>query len=64
MTYGTPRDSKAPHFPRISRGKLVVAKDEPPVVPESADVLHVLRGGWVVGHGHDPGVPGQKRVTR
>jgi hypothetical protein len=44
---GTPRDSKArwggtssrtfPHFPRISRGKLVVAKDEPPVVPESAD---------------------------
>jgi hypothetical protein len=43
---GTPRDSKArwhgtsprtfPHPPLIARGKLVVVKDEPPVVPQSA----------------------------
>jgi hypothetical protein len=44
---GTPRDSKTrwggtsaatfPHFPRISRGKLVVLKDEPPILLESVD---------------------------
>jgi hypothetical protein len=44
---GVPRDSKTrwggtsaatfPHRPRIPRGKLIVGKDEPPVVPDSPD---------------------------